>query len=89
MPDDAAPRREPRRAAELRESKNAAHQRAVRALVGEPDPVIFTATISPELRDDHRRTGPGLDDRVNLYHFCTFLGRGERQSGLFAFSFVH
>ena len=36
-----------RRAAELRESKNAAHQRAVRAWVGEPDPVIFTAAIYP------------------------------------------
>lgn len=65
------------RAAELRGTKNAAHQRAVKAWAGErPDPAVFTAEILPGLRDTPI---PALADASGLSeHYCSLIRLGKR-----------
>jgi hypothetical protein len=65
------------RAARLRASKNAAHQRAVRAWNGpEPDRAAFTAEILPGLRSlpiSTLVTATGLSE-----HYCSLIRLGKR-----------
>lgn len=65
------------RAAELRGTKNAAHQRAVKEWAGErPDPAIFTAEILPGLRETPL---PALADASGLSeHYCSLIRLGKR-----------
>jgi CRISPR-associated endonuclease Cas1 len=65
------------RAAELRGSKNAAHQRAVKAWAGErPDPAVFTAEILPGLREIPL---PALAATTDLSeHYCSLIRLGKR-----------
>jgi CRISPR-associated endonuclease Cas1 len=65
------------RAAEIRGSKNAAHQKAVREWAGErPDPAIFRRDIQPSLREVPIRslvTATGLSE-----HYCSLIRLGKR-----------
>jgi CRISPR-associated protein Cas1 len=64
-------------AAELRGSKNAAHQRAIRAWVGDrPDPQLFSEEILPHLR---RISLAKLVDATGLSrHYCSLIRLGKR-----------
>lgn len=64
------------RAAQIRGTKNAAHQRAVAAWIGEPpDPAVFTSDILPGLR---RRSVPALMAVTGLsQHYCSLIRLGK------------
>ena len=75
-----AEQRDPRhggRAAELRGTKNAAHQKALKAWTDErPDPAVFIAEILPGLRDVSIRT---LTEATGLSeHYCSLIRLGKR-----------
>jgi hypothetical protein len=65
------------RAAQIRGTKNAAHQRAVREWDGElPDPGVFTREILPGLRD---QSIPDLVAATGLSsHYCSMIRLGKR-----------
>jgi hypothetical protein len=64
------------RAAQIRGTKNAAHQRAVRDWTGEhPDPTVFTREILPGLR---RHSVPELMVATGLSeHYCSLIRLGK------------
>jgi hypothetical protein len=65
------------RAAQLRGTKNAAHQRANHAWTGGlPDPTVFTSEILPRLR---YRSIPDLVAATGLSrHYCSMIRLGKR-----------
>ena len=65
------------RAAELRGTKNAAHQAAVRAWTGErPDPAIFRSEILPGL--PHRPIGELVAATGLSEHYCSLIRLGKK-----------
>ena len=65
------------RAAQIRGTKNAAHQRAVREWTGElPDPTVFRTKILPRLRE--RTIGELVEATGLSEHYCSLIRLGKK-----------